>query len=627
MRIKKLLSVILAAVITLSAFSVISFAETEGIYTYTVSGEAATVTGINYAGVKELTIPDTLGGYPVKTISGIGNTYSYGTANMVETLYIPESVTTIGWAALRMFDCAKAVVDENNPNYSSDEYGVIFNKNKTTLVACPCSLQQKEYIVPDTVKEIEYCAFEQCAFIEKIILPDGLESMGNQSFCQMPKLREINIPEGITELGQNMFIQCGSLENITLPSTLKKVSNSSLSETPVRNIIVPNGVTSIDTYAFESCKKLEWIELPATVHTIGYEVFANCDSLKYIFYRGSEGDWASININASNANDLEKYKIVYNYSPETGYPGIDFTYADGFLTLGGEGATPSFNRDDYHYWDEYAGECEAVIVDSAISEIGTYSFVDFAALEYLVVYSENIVFSENAFFACDSLENVIITGSAGFSRKSFNAPDNLKIYIDKNRNPDVEPDRNLIRFTCSDGVLNFIDDVSFDIYHLIDFVSAVIKKYGIISRITFRNMTLDDIELNYIAEYTDKSEPVVRSVEGNNLVNGEIKIAKLSGSELTFNDLIEIIQSGSEDGFMLVVSDENHKTIINPNVGIEDSEGPADPPDSDEEDETEGNAVIDGIVLVFDTVYVNVVKAIKWAVTLLNKLFKLISKK
>ena len=78
---------------------------------------------------------------------------------------------------------------------------------------------------------------------------------------------------------------------------------------------------------------------------------------------------------------------------------------------------------------------------------------------------------------------------------------------------------------------------------------------------------------------------------------------------------------------MLIVSDENHKTIINPNVGIEDSEGPADPPDSDEEDETEGNAVIDGIILVFDTVYVNVVKAIKWAVTLLNKLFRLINKK
>ena len=189
MRIKKLLSVILAAVITLSAFSVISFAETEGIYTYTVSGEKAMITGIDYKGIKELEIPETLGGYPVATLSKIGNTFSYGTANMVETLYIPESVTTIGWSALRNFDCAKVVVDENNPNYSSDEAGVVFNKDKTTLVSCPCSFQQKEYIVPDTVKDIGYCAFEQCAFIEKIVLPEALTSLGNQSFCQMPKLR------------------------------------------------------------------------------------------------------------------------------------------------------------------------------------------------------------------------------------------------------------------------------------------------------------------------------------------------------------------------------------------------------------------------------------------------------
>ena len=626
MRIKKAVAVILSAVITLMTVSVISFADTEGIYTYTVSGETASITRINYAGIKELTIPETLGGYPVTAISRIGNTYSFGTSNMVEVLHIPASITALGNGALRLFDCAKVVVDENNPNYSSDEAGVVFNKDKTTLVSCPCSLQQKEYIVPNTVKDIGYCAFEKCAFIEKIVLPDGLTSMGNQSFCQMPKLREINIPEGITELGQNMFIQCSSLESITLPSSLIKVTNSSLSETPLKSVVVPDGVTHIETFAFESCKKIQYIELPATLEYIGYDAFANCDSLKYIFYRGSEEDWASIDIDSRNDDDLAKSKIVYNYAPEIGYPGIDYSFTDGVLTLTGEGALPPFDQGDYHYWDVYGNETEVLIINDGITEIGSYSFDGFTGLEYVVVYSDEINIAENAFLNCNSLENILITGKTDYSATGFNAG-GATVYIDSNSNPDIGQSENTVRFAYSGGTLEFIDPVSFDMYHLLDLISALVKKYGQITKIIFARMTLTDIELNYIAEYSKEGEPVVKIIDDNTLVNGEIKIAKLSGSELTFNDLIEIIQSGSEDGFMLIVSDENHKTIINPNVGIEDSEGPADPPDSDEEDETEGNAVIDGIILVFDTVYVNVVKAIKWAVTLLNKLFRLINKK
>ena len=44
-------------------------AETEGIFTYTVSGNEATVTKVDYNGVKDIVIPETLGGYPVTTLA------------------------------------------------------------------------------------------------------------------------------------------------------------------------------------------------------------------------------------------------------------------------------------------------------------------------------------------------------------------------------------------------------------------------------------------------------------------------------------------------------------------------------------------------------------------------------
>ena len=629
MKIRKTLAVLLAVLIAISAFSVAAAADSEGIYTYSVSNGQATVTGVNYAGIKELSIPETLGGYPVTTVSKIGNTVSFGTSNMVETLYIPACVISVGWGALRDFDCATVVVAEDNPNYSSDEYGVLFNKDKTALVGCPCSFQQKEYTVPETVKTIEYCAFEKCAFIEKIVLPLGLESMGNQSFCQMPKLKEINIPEGITELGQNMFIQCRSLENITLPSTLVRVSNSSLSETPIKNIVVPDGVTSLDTYAFESCKQLEYAELPASVQTIGYEVFGNCSSLKYIFYRGSEEDWSAININASNENELSAIKIVYNYSPETGYPGIDFSFSDGLLRLTGDGSVSDFSQGDYHYWDTCADSCEVLVIDGDITGIGAYSFENFTALEYIIVYAGNIVFAENAFSGCTALDTVIITSAAQYTASSFNAPETATIYVDITENPGKAPEANTAGYSCSDGVLNFTDEVTFDLYHLLDVVAALGEKYGEIKKITFGKLSFTDLEMSYIADYAD-NEPVIRPIEGNTLVNGEITVRSLNGDELTFNGLVDKIAAGTATGFVLLASDETHPVIINSDIGVENPDEPDKPdnPDKpDEPEEPEEQEEENGIAVFFETVSINLLKAIKWAVTLLNKLFKVISKK
>ncbi|MBR2731194.1 MAG: leucine-rich repeat protein, partial [Clostridia bacterium] len=400
-------------------------------------------------------------------------------------------------------------------------------------------------------------------------------------------------------------------------------SNSSLSETPLKNVIVPDGVTALETFAFESCKKMEWIELPATLQTIGYEVFENCDSLKFIFYRGSIEDWAAININTSNEDDLANLRIVYNYAPETGYPGIDYTFDDGWLTLSGAGEIPAFAQGDYHYWDLYADQCDVLVVDSGITGVGAYAFENFSALEYIILYSENIAVSENAFAGCDALESIIITGAATFSAESFNAPDNALIFVDAAQNPELSQTAGIIRFTCEDKELHLIDDVSMDLYHVIDLVSALAAHYGEIAKITFGNLTLDGVPMQYIAEYDESGDPVILPIEGSALVNGEIKAARLDGTALTFNELIELIQTDGADGFLLMVSDENHPTIINPNVDIEDPDDPDEPP-APEDPEPAG--VFDGIKVTFIKVYNTIVKAIKWAVTLLNKFFKLIHK-
>ena len=93
---KKLLSILLAAALLLlcvpaGAIPTVEAATyTSGDYTYSVSGTDATIT--KYSGsATDLTVPDTLGGYPV---TAIGNSAFYNNKTL-QTVIIPDSVLRI----------------------------------------------------------------------------------------------------------------------------------------------------------------------------------------------------------------------------------------------------------------------------------------------------------------------------------------------------------------------------------------------------------------------------------------------------------------------------------------------------------------------------------------------------
>ena len=73
----------------------------EGAYTYSVTDGKATITGCTATVSGNVTIPATLGGYPVETV---GNNVFDGNTGLT-AVTIPNSVTTIGEYAFR--DCSK----------------------------------------------------------------------------------------------------------------------------------------------------------------------------------------------------------------------------------------------------------------------------------------------------------------------------------------------------------------------------------------------------------------------------------------------------------------------------------------------------------------------------------------
>lgn len=112
--------------------------------------------------------------------------------------YKPPTDNFSGCTSLKAF-----IVDSQNPNYSAVG-GILFDKNKTTLLRCP-QTKTGEYTAPSTVKTINSCAFYGCTAITSISLPNSIKSIEYAAFFGCSALTSINIPTSLTKLGGFAF--------------------------------------------------------------------------------------------------------------------------------------------------------------------------------------------------------------------------------------------------------------------------------------------------------------------------------------------------------------------------------------------------------------------------------------
>ena len=168
---------------------------------------------------------------------------------------IPEGVTSIEEALfIGCGNCESFNVASSNSNYASAD-GVLFNKDKTTLVSCPPG-KARAYTIPSSVKTIATGAFAFCKKLTSVVMPGSVTSMGSYAFNCCELLNNIVISGGITEIPQDCFSNCGALKAVT----------------------IPEGVTKINASAFWGCKSLTKVTLPDSLgkKSIAEDAFEGC---------------------------------------------------------------------------------------------------------------------------------------------------------------------------------------------------------------------------------------------------------------------------------------------------------------------------------------------------------------
>ena len=189
-------------------------------------------------------------------VATIGS-YAFESCSSLTVVNIPASVTNIGnW----VFDYCSALtaihVAEGNTAYSSED-GVLFNKDKTTLVCYPIGKTETTYTVPATVTTFTTSAFENCTALAQINLPNSLTDMKSRTFYGCTSLKEVTLPDGVTQLMGSNFTDCSALEKVTLPE----------------------GITYIGSGAFKNCSALTELTVWAiTPPTLGSDAFTGVGS-------------------------------------------------------------------------------------------------------------------------------------------------------------------------------------------------------------------------------------------------------------------------------------------------------------------------------------------------------------
>ncbi|MGN0613384.1 MAG: leucine-rich repeat protein [Porcipelethomonas sp.] len=160
MKCKKIMAALISSMMIFAPASV-SAESPVGDYTYKYftyninSDETITIISCD-SSVTAVEIPETINGKPVCAI----NSSTFTGCDMLSSI----------------------TVSEGNEYFSTDDNGILMNKNQTRVIKCPAASGIVSCYLAPTVTSIAPHAFENCSHIELIGLPEGTQSVGTGAF-------------------------------------------------------------------------------------------------------------------------------------------------------------------------------------------------------------------------------------------------------------------------------------------------------------------------------------------------------------------------------------------------------------------------------------------------------------
>ena len=354
-------------------------------------------------------------GHLIKKVSISNGITSIGTGAFkrcyeLTEVYIGKDVSSIAVGLFQSCDKLLSIkVDENNLNYSHGENGVLFNKDKTTLLVYPLGCQNDKYEIPNTVKSISDKAFYESHYLKEIVITDNVENIGNNIFGEYGQIKRFIVVDNNSNYSSDeygvlfdknkteliRYPRCSEHENYTIPETTVKISNNAFQNcSKLKNVIVSKSLTDIGEQAFYNCTGLESISDLWNITSIGKSAFYNCRNLKKLVLPNS---LLTIGSNAFYGCDSI----------------VDITIPNNVTSIG----ISAFEDCD---------NLASIIISDSVTEIASNSFADCLNLKKIIVGSKNQNYSSDEYGVLfDKNKTILIQFPCANAIESYKIPESV----------------------------------------------------------------------------------------------------------------------------------------------------------------------------------------------------------
>ena len=137
-----------------------------------------------------ITIPNSVKGIDSNAFSGCS----------IKSIIIPNSVTSIYPSTFNGCTSLTAINVATGNRYYVSVNGVLYNKDKTTIIRYPEGKKDKSYSILDSVTCIDSHAFDSCTNLTSITIPNSVTSIESDAFGGCTSLTSIVIPKSVTSI-------------------------------------------------------------------------------------------------------------------------------------------------------------------------------------------------------------------------------------------------------------------------------------------------------------------------------------------------------------------------------------------------------------------------------------------
>lgn len=340
-----------------------AFAKSTGLTSVTIPLSVTSIGAYAFAastGLTALTIP--------VSVTSIGD-IAFAGCTSIANIIIPASVKKIGNNVFNgCTGLTQIIVDAANTNFNSVD-GVLYNKDKSTLLVYPPGKPDISYTIASSVDTIGSFAFGYCKNLTSITIPTSVVYITHAAFMQCNGLTTMFIPASVTYLNNNPFYDCAGMTAVTVDPANQynesvdgvlfgKGLGGIIYYPPAHsgnNYVIPSTVDYVREGVFMNCTSLNSVTIPSSVTTIRSGMFSGCNGMTSInAYSPTPIDLVTANHPGEDSNDV--FKGVDTTTCVLHVPvGSKSLYASAFQWKGFTNIVEGFNAQNWQtvFYDDF----------------------------------------------------------------------------------------------------------------------------------------------------------------------------------------------------------------------------------------------------------------------------------